>query len=884
MKGIPRKLRPAADKAVCSPMKHPLIVLVVAASFFLLIQRAPSLSIKASAHATDFWRSSPAPSKDAILFRRGALDPSTRRDLDSSAEDGLANSVNAQATATGRQIRVVKFSGPIKNDWVKRLKATGCEIVGYIPNNTYLIWGTGGQLASVAKLDLGALADQAGQVAQAEDAHPIRWMGRLDAALKIDPVYDDTALAGGQPGNADVEVELLDAPGTPADIQEILALSHKQNSAPRQFLNFTVLSVSAPLARLLDIAGMEEVLFIGPAGRPQLLDERSDQIQAGNLTTDRTMPIAPGYLAWVNSLALDSSPDFIVDFSDTGLDLGSPLPSMLHPCFLDPNGNSRVAYMLNYANDGEIDDRRGHGTLVASIAGGYPNVATADPQGYLLGLGTTPAMQFGISRIFQSDGSFPVDFSYSPVAAAAYAAGARISNNSWGQPDNTYDSLAQEFDSLVRDAEPNTPGNQEMTFVLAAGNFAAGGTINSPGTAKNVITVGASQNYRPDSWDTCEFNGQPGIGPDGSDNALSVADYSSGGPTDDGRAKPDIVAPGTHIYGAESQSPFYNAVGLCPGFPNYNPTGSELYTMSSGTSLASPEITGSAALIRQYMEAHNLLGTATPPSPAMLKAYLVNSASYLTGENAGDNLPGNQQGFGLADLSVAFDDTSRVLVDETTLFTESGQTFQVQGSLADPTRPLRITLAWTDAPGTLVGVPWVNNLDLELSVNGTVFYGNNFVHGGSVAGGSPDSKNNLEAIVLPPGTISSGVAGNFTITVRATNIAGDGVPGNGIDLDQDFALAVYNIAPPAVPPPPPPTITSVTYAKKVLTVTGQNFDSTAHVQINGQTIGAAFTFNAAKNALSVKAKAKKLDLSTTMPNQIVVMEGTLSSAPFTVQL
>ena len=873
-------------------MKHSLIVLIMVAALFLGIQAAPSLSTDAATGCSGtsakgsvrMARPTIPLSRTAILFRRGAIEPSERPDLDTSVKDASIHPDRVPGETSKIQMRVVQLAGPIKNASVLAIKATGCTIVGYIPNNAYVIRGSVVQLAAVAKLEHHAESVNGPDSETVEEAHPVRWMGQLSAALKIDPAYSDAALAGNDVTNTDVEVELLDTRETANDVTRIMALSSRQNAEPRHFMNFVVLSISVPLARLLDIAAIEEVLFIGPARNAQPLDERGDQIQAGNLSADRTMPSSTGYLAWLNSLGLDGPQDFVVDFSDTGLDRGSPLATNLHPCFVSPSGASRVAYMMNYAQDGENDDRRGHGTLVASIAGGYPNVATADPQSYLLGLGVSPSMRFGISRIFQSTGSLPVDFNYDKVAAAAYDTGARISNNSWGELTNTYDPLAQQFDALVRDADPNTTGNQEMTFVVAAGNFGAGGTVNSPGTAKNVITVGSSQNYRPDSWDTCNFNGQNGIGPDGSDDAESVSDFSSGGPTTDGRAKPEVVSPGSHIYGAESQSPFYNAVGICPGFPNYNPTGSELYTMSSGTSLSTPQITGAAALIRQYFEDHDLLGPSTPPSPAMLKAYLVNSATYLTGANAGDNLPGPQQGFGLPDLSVAFDDASRMMVDETTVFTESGQTYQIQGSIADPTRPIKISLAWTDPPGMLLGPALVNDLDVELSVNGEVFYGNNFDHGFSVAGGSPDSKNNIQSIVLPPSTFPSGVGGNFTITVRAINIAGDGVPGNDSDLDQDFALVVYNIASPVVPPPPSPTITSVTYAHKVLTVTGQNFDSKATVQINGKTPGFIFAFDATTNALSTKAKAKKLGLSQTAPNQIVVVEGSASSAPFTLKL
>ena len=104
-----------------------------------------------------------------------------------------------------------------------------------------------------------------------------------------------------------------------------------------------------------------------------------------------------------------------------------------------------------------------------------------------------------------------------------------------------------------------------MTNVFSAGNAGAGAnTIGAPGTAKNVITVGASENVRPIGFaDGC------GVTDSGADNARDIINFSSRGPTDDGRLKPDVVAPGTHVTGAQPQTGAeYNGSGTCnPAVP-----------------------------------------------------------------------------------------------------------------------------------------------------------------------------------------------------------------------------------------------------------------------------------------------------------------------------
>jgi hypothetical protein len=834
-----------------------------------------------------------------IRFRRGVIDTESRADLDSAARDSLAleGSITTYGRATRKHTRVIQFKGAVKNLWLERLKRAGAEIIGYVPNNAYLIRGDAATLARVAALDASS---------QADEAHPLRWMSEIRTIDKIAPELD-AELAGNVNPKLAIDIELLDCEEASAAIEYINFVAAKASPSaigqvpeenlsenlsekmpermPRRFLHYLVLTLEVPAAALESIAALDEVLFISPARNMKLHDERSLQIIAGNLSEDKTQPSGSGYMSWLNAIGLDFAADFIVDFADSGMDRNSTSDNLAHPDFLDTLNHSRIKYSRNYALGN--DDRSGHGTLVASIACGIGALNRADSASYLYGLGVDPKLKVGSSRIFSDNGSQPFGLSYTTVVSNAYAAGARLSNNSWGNGSNAYDAVAQEYDALVRDAQPGVAGNQEMLFVFSAGNSGAGGRISSPGTAKNVITVAASENYRPEGQDGCNLDGQGGIGPDGANNALDILRYSSGGPTADGRAKPDLTAPGTHIYGAASQSSGFFGTGICPGVPIYQPPNQHLYTWSSGTSLAAPHVTGAAALVRKFFTQRALLGGAAP-SPAMSKAFLITSALYMTGESAAGSLPQERQGWGLVNLAQAFENQNRRFIDQSQLFTESGQTYEMQGSLADRSQPLRVTLAWTDAPGSLIGASLVNNLDVEIKVgNTTIYRGNNFIDQFSYAEGEADHSNNVESIVIRPELIPVGHEGNFTITVRAANIAGNGVPNNASELDQDFALVVSNITDPiGVPPPPPkkPVITNITYVKKVLTITGRDFTAAARVEINGQLIDMPFAFDAATNSLSIKLKAKKLKLIPDANNQIVLIEGSERSQAFTIRV
>jgi subtilase family protein/BACON domain-containing protein len=706
--------------------------------------------------------------QNLIALRGYLLDTTNPEDtygnLPTDLRQPSVSEVSALNATQRTDFYIVQFVGPIKDSWLRKLSRTGAEIITYIPSNAYVVRADARSASRLTSF--------------AEQNSFAQFVGTYDPAFRLTPLLRAMRSADGDQ-MIDITVQVVAGGSADQTIANLKALGEFVSSYA--VLNYRNIELRVAPSQLTSMSRMPDVFAIEERGNRRRLDEAQGQIVAGNLTGNS--PSGPGYLSWLASKGFNSSQftTFAVNVADDTYTLqGHPdLPA------------SRVAFQNNPTN--QTGALGGHGFLNSHIIGGFNNgtgSAVEDSLGFNYGLGIAPFARVGCTAIFGGTAATGTTWENT-----AYGQGARISSNSWGFQTQTggpvpvYDASAQAYDSIVRDAQGGTAGLQQLSVVFAAGNDGSGSnTVSSPATAKNVITVGAGENVRQTGTDGC------GIGNTGADSANDVIGFSSRGPVNsaggDGRIKPDIMAPGTHIEAGVPQSN-YDGSSVCNQF---FPAGQTLYGWSSGTSHSTPAVAGGSALVYQNFLNNGLAA----PSPAMVKAFLMNSAAYMTGTGGGGNLPSNSQGMGRMDLGRAFDGSPRILVDQTQVLGSTGQTFQVTGSVSSTSQPFRVTLAWTDAAGPTTGAPWVNNLDLEVTINGTTFKGNVFSGANSVSGGTADAKNNVESVFLPAGT-----SGSFTITVRATNIAGDGVPGNADTTDQDFALVVYNATSGA---PPGPTI------------------------------------------------------------------------------
>jgi hypothetical protein len=185
--------------------------------------------------------------------------------------------------------------------------------------------------------------------------------------------------------------------------------------------------------------------------------------------------------------------------------------------------------------------------------------------------------------------------------------------------------------------------------------------------------------------------------------------------------------------------------------------------------------------------------TNATPSPAMVKAALINSAVDMDDEVETGPVPNNDEGWGRVDLTQIIG-TDRVydFVDQS-ITLSTGQQFERNVVVADDTLPLFVTLAYTDVPAFPGAVPaLVNDLDLEvIAPDGRIYRGNQFLNGDSLPDSpAADNLNNVECVF-----IGTPLPGQYTMRVRARNVPQDARRDTPA-VDQDFALVASGRLPP----------------------------------------------------------------------------------------
>ncbi|KAH6612365.1 KP-43 peptidase [Boeremia exigua] len=485
----------------------------------------------------------------------------------------------------------------------------------------------------------------------------------------------------------------------------------------------------------------------------------------------------------------------IVAVADTGFDIGDKVHP--HPAF---TGRVNKLYALGRTSPiSKTNDPDGHGTHVCgSVLGDH----TSSSMGGRIEAPASQA-QLVMQSLLDDRGSLGgIPFNLVALFKKPYDTDkARVHTNSWGSvwtgSQLPYDSSASEIDKFVWD-------HPEMVICFAAGNDGTdktpvdgvtdSGLIGAEASAKNCITVGATESRRPEiRWNPPSWNPRARtftygeffprlfpLDPIASDhmanNVEGIAAFSSFGPTAEGRMKPDVVAPGTSILSARSQD-----ITEVP--THWGISDDAAWMFETGTSMATPLVAGCCAVLRetQVKNGHR------SPSAALIKALLINGAVDITGQYPGDESgtsPSFSAGFGRVDLagSVILPGTNTnagagegrplkqgeewgITITVPQDKPQDGNSDAASKSAVHLPHPtLKITMVYSDFPGVMLQ----NDLNLIVQTGSTERHGNQGTTSfpvGSTAARGFDGVNNVEQIVW-----TNVPVGELKIKVKARSI------------------------------------------------------------------------------------------------------------------
>merc|ERR1712226_439426 len=516
-----------------------------------------------------------------------------------------------------------------------------------------------------------------------------------------------------------------------------------------------VLSLVAAIAAQPEVCSVESVPMMKP------MNDIAQWITQSGVQNSRPF--------WDSGL---TGADQIIQVSDSGLDTNhcsfwDSSPGELRDGTHQPTRRKVVKYEP-YRDDSDYSN--GHGThVVGSIIGHKAKDGVNESSGFIDGMAKDAKVSFFDIGSGTACCYVPGESTFS----GGYSAGAKFHSASWGATTSSYNSNSRGFDNFAYN-------NKDFLPFVAAGNSGGGnalGTVGAPATAKNIISVGASESDGRDLYG-------------GSDGLNYLAYFSSRGPTSDGRRKPDIVSPGHAILSAKSVP---SQSGECEPdntsqLPNAGGSSSYAVSYKSGTSMATPVASGTAALVRQYFTEgyypNGIKGAGTAianPSASLIKAVMLNGAQSLIGKSGSQGgaissvaYYDEHQGFGRIQLSTSLplEGTNDFVMEanEKVSISQGGEdSYTYQIGECSSMDELSIMLVWTDPAGSSgCAKCLINDLDLTAELDGSTYYPN--------GGSSADTLNNAERIRLPvtPGD-------SVSVTVTGTNLA---------TSSQEYALVV----------------------------------------------------------------------------------------------
>ena len=613
---------------------------------------------------------------------------------------------------------ILQHSMPVPTEWITQLENAGIECNTYVPNGAFHCFVPSLHIETLKQLEIQGIM----KFDPTDKVHPM-----IDELLKNE--FEDGYSLNGK---AIVNTVLSgnNVPNLQFD-ESLTLISHSNRWA-------TFSADDTGISRLANNEGMQ---WIEPKFVYKIQNDISRDIMEVDFVSENVEMSAIN-----NAWAGLTGSGIQVTVSDTGLDSGANDGTM-HPDF-----QGRITGIVSYPipqwmqdygylepsqtvlDDGAADLDSGHGTHVAgsvlgdgtqsggSILGAAPNANLHFQATEQIADFSTAAENAGWEDGY---GLIGIPNDITGMFEEAYLAGSRVHTNSWGGP-GSCSGCWGEYTTNSQQADQASYNYPDMVILFAAANEGIDSdnngkidsdSIASPGTAKNVITVGASENNRPtisyknwgsfaDEWGEVwpgDYPSDPINSDLMADNIEGMAAFSSRGPTDDGRLKPDISAPGTFILSAKSRSTSDDGWGA------YD---SE-YTYMGGTSMATPLTAGATALILEHLNTN--MGIVNPSS-ALVRAIFVAGADEMAGQygdvtnGAGESTPNNNEGWGRVDLGNMINSS---YIDKETVSTGEYREFSFNVPAAKPT--LRVALSYTDLAGDpAVGIQLVNDLDIKL--------------------------------------------------------------------------------------------------------------------------------------------------------------------------
>jgi serine protease AprX len=690
---------------------------------------------------------------------------------------------------------LIQFVAPARKEWIAELTSMGWTMARYIPTNGYIIAG-GPELAGRTR--------QLPYIQFLDFFHPYQKAKQL--------------VRDGAP--RDIVFELSSAPD-PSDAIEAIRAAAENGVEVHRGATDTLVFTRMAHDKAEPLLHHPLVISMTPRPVGAFSDERQAMSLTTNLNSSASQPTTPnGYTTWLSgrcpTCSSMSASSWRIGLADTGLDDGTNAGG--HPDLAGRKYFGSRLYAGNHDNcvAGNLNcDDVSHGTIVAGLMVGNASTGVVDPLGFQWGMGVAPWAGVFSTKVASAAAGTQIDmtrlFEFTRDAALN---GVTIQNHSFNeyitQPNQSglYSTLARQYDIAVRDADgPLSSSRTPILIAVSAGNNNQGiNDANRPrvlggGTAKNVLSMGGAENYRP---------GVTGCNAPG-DDFRNIMATSRTGTLLPGYIKPDLVAPAAPI-GSTNSSEITSDNSYCiDGLAQFEPINGveeKRFNGDSGTSFAAPVGAAASLIVKRYLGS-----TPSETSPALAKAMLIAGAKSIRGgidkaanpDVAIGAFPNGQQGFG----RVSFDDiitgsTQPVWYDQATVRTFDSEThpFSIRLRVRDASKPVKVALVWTDAPGTAnVEQPLVNDLDLEVyrsTTSGYRYHGNYLQVTDTDKGEESvpvwvyegvegrDRTNNVEVVRSFMTTNEE-----FDVKVNGYFIWGD-TDGNTNTFEQDFALVVTN--------------------------------------------------------------------------------------------